>query len=133
MALLVAIYILFRGHQLPGGGFIAGLVTAVALVLQYVASGVNWTQQRMPIAYRPVIAAGLLLAAGTGIGSWFFGKPFLTSWHGHVKIPLLGDMELATAMLFDIGVYLTVIGATLLILAKLGRLSTLDASSQEVS
>ncbi|QCF26695.1 monovalent cation/H+ antiporter subunit A [Hydrocarboniclastica marina] len=133
MALLVAIFVLFRGHQLPGGGFIAGLITAVALILQYVANGVNWTQERMPVAYRPVIATGLTLAVGTGVGSWFFGAPFLTSWHGYVHIPLLGKTELATAMVFDIGVYLTVVGATLLILAKLGRLSTIDETGQEVS
>lgn len=132
MALLVAIFILFRGHQLPGGGFIAGLITAVALILQYVANGVNWSQQRMPIAFRPLIAIGLLLATGTGVGSWLFGAPFLTSWHGHVDIPLLGDTELATAMIFDIGVFLTVVGATLLILAKLGHLSTVEESRQEI-
>ena len=129
MALLVAIFMLFRGHQLPGGGFIAGLVTAVALILQYVANGVHWSQERMPVSYRTVIAIGLFMAVGTGVGSWFFGAPFLTSWVGHVKIPLLGDIELATAMLFDIGVYLTVIGATLLILAKLGHLSTREETN----
>lgn len=130
MALLVAVYILFRGHQLPGGGFIAGLITAAALILQYVANGVDWSQARMPIAFRPLIAVGLMLATATGVGSWFFGAPFLTSWHGYVHIPLIGELELATAMVFDIGVYLTVVGATLLILDKLGHLSTIETTEQ---
>ncbi|MFE8070918.1 monovalent cation/H+ antiporter subunit A [Marinobacteraceae bacterium S3BR75-40.1] len=133
MALMVAFYILLRGHQLPGGGFIAGLVTAVALILQYVASGVNWSQERMRIAYRPLIGAGLAIATLTGMGSWWLDHPFLTSWHGHWHIPLIGDVEFATAMLFDIGVYLTVVGATLLILAKLGRASTADQKFAEAN
>jgi multicomponent K+:H+ antiporter subunit A len=126
LALVVSVYILLRGHNLPGGGFIAGLVTSVALILQYIASGVAWTQARLRFDFRSLIAGGVLLAALTGLGSWAFGRPFLTSAFGHFRLPLLGELELATAMLFDLGVYLTVVGATLLILANLGRLTVLE-------
>ncbi|MBL7250961.1 monovalent cation/H+ antiporter subunit A [Alloalcanivorax marinus] len=126
LALLISVYIFLRGHNLPGGGFIAGLITSVALLLQYVASGVEWVHRRMPGDYHPVVAVGLLLAGITGLGSWFFGHPFLTSTFDHVHWPLVGEFELASAMLFDTGVFLTVVGATLLMLANLGKLSLLD-------
>ena len=126
LALLISVYIFLRGHNLPGGGFIAGLITSVALLLQYVASGVEWVHRRMPGDYHPVVAMGLLLAGVTGLGSWFFGHPFLTSTFDHVHWPLVGEFELASAMLFDTGVFLTVVGATLLMLANLGKLSLLD-------
>ncbi|MDF3196573.1 MAG: monovalent cation/H+ antiporter subunit A [Gammaproteobacteria bacterium HGW-Gammaproteobacteria-13] len=131
MALLVSVFIFLRGHNLPGGGFIAGLVTAVALILQYVASGVQWTQSRLPLNYQGMAGLGVLIAGLTGLGSWLFDRPFLTSAFGHFHIPLVGEIELATAMLFDLGVYLTVVGATLLILANLGKL-TQEKAAQEV-
>lgn len=126
LALLIAVYIFLRGHNLPGGGFVAGLITSVALVLQYVASGVGWVHSRMPGDYHPVVALGVLLAGLTGVGSWVFGYPFLTSSFTYVSLPVIGKFELATAMLFDTGVFLTVVGSTLLMLANLGKLSLLD-------
>ncbi len=126
LALLIAVYIFLRGHNLPGGGFVAGLITSVALVLQYVASGVGWVHSRMPGDYHPVVAMGVLLAGLTGVGSWVFDYPFLTSSFTYVSLPVIGKFELATAMLFDTGVFLTVVGATLLMLANLGKLSLLD-------
>jgi multicomponent K+:H+ antiporter subunit A len=123
IALLVALYILLRGHNMPGGGFIAGLVTAIALILQYVAHSVPWMHQRVPNNYHPLVAMGVLIAGLTGLASLLFGYPFLTSTFGHIHWPLVGEFELASAMLFDIGVYLTVVGAVLLILANLGRLA----------
>ena len=126
LALLVSAFILLRGHNLPGGGFIAGLVTAVALIMQYLANGVAWTHERLPANLHPVIGAGLALATLTGLASLAFGHPFLTSTFGHVHWPLVGDFELASAMAFDLGVYLVVVGATLLILIHLGMMH--DAS-----
>lgn len=131
LALLVSVFIFLRGHNLPGGGFIAGLITAVALILQYLASGVQWTQARLPLNYQGMAGLGVLLAGLTGLGSWLFERPFLTSAFGHFHIPLIGEIELATAMLFDLGVYLTVVGATLLMLANLGKL-TQAKTGQEV-
>ena len=123
LALLVAIHLFLRGHNAPGGGFIAGLVTAVALILQSMASGIAWTRQQWRIRYHPLIAWGVLIATCTGMGSWLFGRPFLTSAFGHFHLPLAGEFELATAMLFDFGVSLTVVGVVMLILATLGNLS----------
>ncbi|QIK38307.1 monovalent cation/H+ antiporter subunit A [Caldichromatium japonicum] len=120
LALLVAVFILLRGHNAPGGGFIAGLISAVALILQYLSNGVTWTHQRLSGNMLPPIGAGLLLASLTGLASLWFGHPFLTSAFIHVHWPIVGDFELVSAMLFDLGVYLVVVGATLLILIQLG-------------
>jgi multicomponent K+:H+ antiporter subunit A len=122
LALLVAVFILLRGHNQPGGGFIAGLITAVALIVQYLANGTHWTHQRMPSDSHPLIAWGLAIAAGTGLASWWFGAPFLTSTYGHLNWPIVGEFELASAMAFDLGVFLVVVGATLMILLNLGGL-----------
>jgi len=121
LTLVVSVVIFLQGHNLPGGGFIAGLVAGVALILQYLASGVGWTEQRMRLSYLPLVGLGLGLAALTGFGSWFFERPFLTSAHGHLHLPVIGDIELASAMLFDVGVFCTVVGAVMLILERLGR------------
>ncbi|WP_251977857.1 monovalent cation/H+ antiporter subunit A [Salinicola avicenniae] len=131
LALLVSVFIFLRGHNEPGGGFIAGLVTAVALILLYIARGVEWAQQRLSFQYQPIAVTGVVIAALTGLGSWAFGHNFLTSAFGHFHIPYIGDIELATAMLFDLGVYLTVVGATLMILANLGKLTTPHRPSKE--
>lgn len=122
LALLVAAFIFLRGHNEPGGGFIAGLVTSVALVLLHVSSGQEWVEQRMHVNYRKLAASGILIAGLTGLGSLLFGMPLLTSAHGVLHVPWLGELELASAMLFDLGVYFTVVGGTLLILSNLGHL-----------
>jgi multicomponent K+:H+ antiporter subunit A len=122
LALMVAVFIFLRGHNLPGGGFIAGLIIAVALVMQYLANGIAWTQPRLSGELHPLIGLGLLMATATGLGSLYFGYPFLTSAHDHFHLPLLGDFELATAMLFDLGVMMVVIGITLVILIRLGSI-----------
>ncbi len=124
LALMVSAYIFLRGHNLPGGGFIAGLITAVALILQYVGSGEQWTSERWGVNYHHMAGWGVIIAGATGLVSWLFGYPFLTSAFDHFHIPLVGEVELASALVFDLGVYLTVVGATLLILANLGKLST---------
>ena len=105
---------------------VLGLVTSVALVLQYISHGVTWAESRQPFSYHAVAGGGVLLAALTGLGSWAFGQPFLTSAFGHFHIPYIGELELATAMLFDLGVYLAVVGATLLILSNIGHVSQAD-------
>ena len=131
MALLISAFIFLRGHNLPGGGFIAGLITSVALILQYISHGVTWTQQRLKFSYHATAGWGVLIAGLTGLGSWAFGSPFLTSAFGHFHIPLIGEIELATAILFDLGVFLAVVGATLLILSNIGHVSQ-DESCKEV-
>jgi multicomponent K+:H+ antiporter subunit A len=124
VALIVSAYVFWRGHGLPGGGFIAGLITAIALVLQYMAFG----QSRADAVLRDVhgrrytrwIGIGLGIAWLTGVGAFALGRPFLTSAHGHPVVPVLGELPLATAAIFDLGVYVTVVGATMLMLVVLG-------------
>jgi multicomponent K+:H+ antiporter subunit A len=129
LALAVSIYILLRGHYLPGGGFVAGLITGVALMLQYLAVGIELTSARLRLDHLRIFAAGLGLAVLTGIGSMALGYPFLTSAHGYLGVPVLGDVPLASAMLFDIGVYLVVVATVLLILSEIGRLSTRERAT----
>jgi len=124
LALMVSVFIFFRGHNLPGGGFIAGLVTAVAIILLYISQGVDWVKARMNIEYQRVVAIGLMIALFTGLASWIFGRPFLTSWFDYFELPLFGEIELASAIAFDLGVYVTVVGSTLLILSSLGKMTT---------
>ena len=125
LALLAGVYIFLRGHNLPGGGFIAGLIVAIALIMQYMASCFAWTQSRMKADYHAIIGTGVLIAGATGIGAWFAGRPFLTSDFGYIHLPLVGEFEWATAMAFDLGVFLTVIGAVMLALATLSRVGRL--------
>lgn len=124
VALVVSLYIFMRGHNLPGGGFIAGLVTSLALIIQYVAIGQDHAEKMLVAKsgrlYEIWIGVGLTIAGLTGIAAWFWSRPFLTSAHIHVHPPLLGDMHLASAALFDVGVYVTVVGATMLMISVLG-------------
>lgn len=131
LALLVSFYIFLRGHNMPGGGFIAGLITSVALIQQYIAHGVDWVKPRIKVDYQHLIALGVLIAALTGVGSWFFDRPFMTTWFDYFDIPFIGEIELASALIFDLGVYLTVVGATLLILANLGKLTSVHRPTPE--
>jgi len=132
LALLVSFFIFIRGHNLPGGGFIAGLVTSVAIIQQYIANGVSWIKPRLTIDYQWLIGGGLFIALLSGVGSWVFNRPFLTSWFDYITWPVVGEFELASALVFDLGVYLTVVGATLLILANLGKLTTDERVQYEV-
>ncbi|GLQ27734.1 monovalent cation/H+ antiporter subunit A [Sulfitobacter pacificus] len=123
LVMLVGFYIFWRGHNEPGGGFIAGLIVSIGVVMQYMASGFNWTSARLRYPYHGVIGAGVLIAGLTGIGSWFVGKPFLTSDFTYVRIPPFEKFELATAALFDLGVFLAVVGAVMLSLESFSRLA----------
>ena len=123
VVLMVGFYIFLRGHNEPGGGFIAGLIVSIAVVMQYMASGFNWASDRIRFPYHGVIGAGVLVAGLTGIGSWFFAKPFLTSDFTYVRIPPFEKFELATAALFDLGVFLAVVGAVMLTLESFSRLA----------
>jgi len=122
-ALLVSVYLFLRGHNAPGGGFIAGLVTAVGIATVYMSNGFARTERAIGLDWARVAALGVLVAAVTGIGAFWFGHPFLTSAYGHPVLPVLGELPLATAALFDLGVYLAVVGATLVMLVALARAS----------
>jgi multicomponent K+:H+ antiporter subunit A len=121
LALMVAAFIFFRGHNLPGGGFIAGLIAAIAIIMQYMASGFSWATERQRYPYHAIIGSGVLIAAATGMGAWFADMPFLTSAFGYLHWAPLEEFEWATAALFDLGVFLAVVGAVLLALESLSR------------
>jgi multicomponent K+:H+ antiporter subunit A len=130
MALMVSVYLYWRGHNLPGGGFIAGLVTASALVLQYMAFGQAKADELLRVQggrrFVRWIALGLAVAAATGLGAFAFGFEYLTSHTRYVDFPLLGEIALASAAVFDLGVYITVVGSTMLTLSVLGNASKED-------
>jgi len=124
---LIAIYLYLRGHNLPGGGFIAGLVMAIGLLLLHVAHGQGWVAQfsgqRSTLDYRAWLGWGLLIAAAAGLGSWWFGAPFLTSTYDYPWLPGVGGVPLASASVFDLGVFVVVVGATMVMLLSIARLS----------
>lgn len=123
LALLVSLFFLLRGHNAPGGGFVGGLILATAVILQYFVGGTLWVESRVRIRPRYWIAFGLLLAALAGMGAALAGAPFLTSqaWHG--QLPLVGELHLSSVLLFDLGVYMLVVGATVLMLVAIAHQS----------
>ena len=123
LACMVSVYLFMRGHNEPGGGFVAGLVMSVALLLQYIVSGTVWVEEHMPLRPRRWIGVGLLTALATGVGSWFLGYPFMTTHTAHLTLPLIGEIHIASALFFDIGVFTLVVGSTLLVLTALAHQS----------
>jgi len=121
--LLFGLHLFLRGHDLPGGGFVAGITVAVALILLYMARGARWVETHLRVLPVRWIGLGLLLAAGTGLASLVFGRPFLTSYFHYAELPLLGRLPLASAVLFDLGVFCVVVGATTLMLIALAHQS----------
>jgi multicomponent K+:H+ antiporter subunit A len=120
---IAAIFLLLRGHDLPGGGFVAGLTMAVAFILQYMARGTRWVEARLHVMPVFWMGVGLLLAAGTGVAAWLFGRPFLTSYFSYAEIPLIGRIPVASALVFDLGVFALVVGATVLMLIAIAHQS----------
>ena len=123
IAVVIALYFFMRGHNLPGGGFVAGLCVAIAFLTQYIVAGTHWVEAHLQLKVIRWIALGMLAAVATGLGSLWFGYPFLTSHTAHVTLPGLGEVHFPSAMLFDVGVFAVVVGATLLILTALAHQS----------
>ena len=123
VSLVVAAHFLLRGHDEPGGGFVAGLIVAIAMLTQYIVSGTRWTERHAHLNPPRWIAVGLLLAALTGLVAVAFGYPFLTTRTMHATLPLVGEVHLPSATFFDLGVFAVVVGATLLILTALAHQS----------
>ncbi len=121
LAIVVGVFIFLRGHNQPGGGFIAGLVVAIAFLMQYMASGFAWADRQRALDPHAMLGAGVLIAGFTGIAAFVFGKPFLTSTFGYLTWPVVGKFEVASAMAFDLGVFLTVVGTVMLALAQISR------------
>ncbi len=123
LALLVAAFLFLRGHNAPGGGFIAGLVVAIALALNIQATGLTTSLAPLRGRLHLLMSLGLGCALVTGLVSMAFGVPFLTSAHAAPPLPLLGRVELASAMFFDLGVMLVVVGMVLTVLVGIGQAS----------
>ncbi|MCX7556981.1 monovalent cation/H+ antiporter subunit A [Xanthomonadaceae bacterium JHOS43] len=120
LALTVSIYLFLRGHNAPGGGFIAGLVLVIPVLLQYIIQGMGAFERQLGVDYVKCIGVGLLFALVTGLAPLLWGYPFLTSGHAEPTLPLIGSIPLASAIGFDIGVYLAVFGGAMLILSTMG-------------
>ena len=90
---VVALFLLLRGHDLPGGGFAAGLTASIAIIIQYMIGGTQWVEARLRIRPPRWIGAGLLLATGTGLAAWLFGHPFLTSYFAYAELPIIGEIR----------------------------------------
>jgi len=133
IALMVGAYIFLRGHNEPGGGFIAGLIVAIAFLMQYMASGYAWAEARQRVTYHATIGLGVLVAALTGIGAWLAGRPFLTSDFGYLHFPPIEEFEWATAIAFDVGVFLTVVGAVMLALKSLSSMAQRAGETVNIS
>lgn len=123
IALVVSFYLFMRGHNQPGGGFVAGLVMSVAFILQYMVAGTQWVEAQMSLRPMRWMGFGLFSATLTGLGALFAGYPFLTTHTWHFSLPVLGDIHIASALFFDVGVYAMVVGSTLLMLTALGHQS----------
>ncbi|MEW6624198.1 MAG: Na(+)/H(+) antiporter subunit B [Bacillota bacterium] len=123
LIIVFSVFLFFAGHNMPGGGFIAGLMTAAALVLMYLAFGPGYMKKNMNYDFKIMIGLGLLIALASGVGGMIYGYPFLTHAFEYYTFPVFGKVELASAVIFDLGVYLTVVGSTMTVILTLGESS----------
>lgn len=121
LMLLFSVFLLLRGHDEPGGGFIGGLVAAAAFTLYATAYDVTWARRVLSVDPQTLIGGGLLLACGAGLLGLITGKPFLTGLWFEPEIPGLGSVPLSTVLVFDVGVFLVVLGITMLIVLTLAE------------
>jgi len=118
--LVFGVYLLFAGHNQPGGGFVGGLVAGCAFVLRYIAGGRGALSAAVPVDPAVPLGLGLLLSAGTGAAAWLTGAQYLESGKVEVELPLLGVLKATSALPFDAGVFLVVLGLVLGLLRTLG-------------
>jgi multicomponent K+:H+ antiporter subunit A len=121
--IVAAAFLLLRGHDQPGGGFVAGVTMAVAFILQYMARGTAWVENHLRVLPVRWMGVGLFLAGGTGAAAWLFGQPFLTTYFSYADLGLIGQVPLASALIFDLGVFALVVGSTILMLIALAHQS----------
>lgn len=120
LIMVLSVYFFFAGHNAPGGGFAGGLTAGLALVLRYLAGGRYELGETLPLDAGKVLGAGLALSAGTAITSLLVGAPVLSSAVVKFTLPLVGSVKMVTALFFDLGVYLIVVGLVLDVLRSLG-------------
>lgn len=123
---VLAVWLFLRGHQEPGGGFVAGLVIAVAIALQGLAFGYDAADDVFPLPAPALLGAGLLTSLSTVIVPILAGYPFMKSDYGYIYPPIIGKTEWATAALFDLGVMLVVVGSAKAILLHIAREKSAD-------
>ena len=129
--LLLAAYFFFRGHDLPGGGFAAGVTLSIAILLQYLGHDTRWVEARLTVLPVRWMGFGLLIAGLTGLGALVFGYPFLSAHARYVAIPVIGEVPAATVMIFDVGVFALVLGATVLMLLSIAHQTLRTARLKE--
>jgi multicomponent Na+:H+ antiporter subunit A len=122
--LLFSLFLLFAGHNAPGGGFIGGLVAAAAFMLRFVGGGAEEVHRAEPLSPEVLLGTGIVVATGTGVASLVLGGAFLQSGYHVEDVPLLGDVALTSVLVFDTGVYLVVVGLVVGVLRSLGREET---------
>jgi multicomponent Na+:H+ antiporter subunit A len=115
-----ALFLLFRGHSSPGGGFAAGLVVGLALAVRYLAGGRYGLGEALPVHPGLILGTGLFLSAGVGLGSLLAGQHAIESFLVDLHLPVFGDVHLVTSLFFDLGVFLVVVGLVLDVLRSLG-------------
>ncbi|WP_437584315.1 Na+/H+ antiporter subunit A [Paramicrobacterium sp. CJ85] len=132
-AIVLSVYLLFVGHNAPGGGFAGGLLAGLALIARYLAGGRFELAEAVTVDAGKILGTGILLAAGTAVGSLFFGADVLTSAYFEADVGVLGHLSIGTSTIFDIGVYLVVVGLVLDILRSLGGEVDRQLDDAEVS
>ncbi len=118
--IVVSLYVLFAGHNLPGGGFAGGLIAGMALVMRYIAGGRYELGAAAPTDAGRLLGAGMTLAVACAVAPLLFLAPPLKSWFWETELPIVGHLEFVTSTIFDVGVYLVVIGLVLDVLRSLG-------------
>jgi multicomponent K+:H+ antiporter subunit A len=121
--IVLSAHLFLRGHDQPGGGFAAGIVMSIGFILQYMAGGTRWVEDRLRILPVRWIGSGLLLALFVGVVSQLVGYPFMTTTFQYAELPIIGRVPMASALIFDLGVFSLVVGATVLILIALAHQS----------
>jgi multicomponent Na+:H+ antiporter subunit B len=117
--LMYSVFLLTAGHNSPGGGFVGGLVAASAFSLYSIAFGVDVARRAVRVDPRTLIGVGLLVALASGVLSLVAGRPFMTGLWADLAIPGIGEIAVGTPVLFDLGVFLLVVGVALTILFPL--------------
>lgn len=116
-----AINLFFSGHHNPGGGFIGGLTFAAGLTLLFLTYDIASIHSNIPLDFKVLGAIGVLIAVLTGVAAMLLGEPFLTQSIAHINLPIFGTTEIATAVIFDVGVALAVIGTSITIIMNIGN------------
>ncbi|GAA3522976.1 Na+/H+ antiporter subunit A [Corynebacterium pilbarense] len=118
--MLLSAYFFFSGHNAPGGGFAGGLVAALALTLRYLAGGRSEAEETLPVHPGKVLGIGIMFTTAAAVAPMFFGMPPLTSSYAEFSVPLIGDVTVPSALIFDAGVYIIVVGLIMHVLASMG-------------